>query len=205
MVQTSGYIGRQHYYEDERDQKIYGLQNPYQERPLARPVARAAVNFRTPIDWGPKVAAINPFGDLRVSLLFDWKAGRYETWDPLETYELRDNIQWKAEYFWDARFSKRVQLGKYNLVLFADIENLFNRKYLRSQGFENSSDKEYYFESLHLPMYEGEDYKAAGWVGGNDKPGDVKSDDKPYIDMPNRDFLRYLDERAIYFGLKIDF
>jgi len=205
MVQTSGYIGRQHYYEDERMQKIYGLQNPYQERPLARPVARAAVNFRTPIDWGPKVAAINPFGDLRVSLLFDWKAGRYDTWDPLETYELRDNIQWKAEYFWDARFSKRVQLGKYNLVLFADIENLFNRKYLRSQGFEDSADEEYYLKSLHLPMYEGEDYKAAGWVGGNDKPGDVKSDDKPYIDMPNRDFLRYLNERAIFFGIKIDF
>ena len=205
MVQTSGYVGRRVYYEDLREQRIYGLQNPYQERPLARPLLRANLNFRTPRDWGPTMAGIKPFGDIRWSTLFTWRAGRYMTWDPMETYELQDNLQWKGEYNFDARFSKRVGFGKYTLELFADISNLFNTKYPSTRGFADSDDSERYYKSLHLPMYEGEDYQAAGLVPGDDKPGDVKSEDKPYIDMPNREYLTYLNQRSVFFGLKIDF
>jgi len=207
MVTTSGYIGRRVYYEDSREQRIYGLQNPYQERPLVRPYLRANINIRTPRDWGPTMAGIKPFGDIRWSTLFTRKAGRYITWDPMETYELQDNLQWKSEYYFDARFSKRVGFGKYTLELFADINNLFNTKYPSTRGFADSDDSERYYKSLHLPMYGGEDYQAAGLVPGDDKPGDIggPGTDKEYIDMPNREFLTYLNQRSVFFGLKIDF
>jgi len=205
MVTTSGYIGRQHYYQDEREQAIYGLQNPYQERPLARPVLRANLNFRTPRDWGPAMAGIKPLGDIHLATLYTWKAGKYVTWDPLETYELQDNLQWKGSYNFDARFSKRMRFGKYSMQIFADIKNLFNTKYINERGFRNDTDRTNYYESLHLPMYEGEIYQAEGYIGGNDKPGDIKSDDKSYLNMPDREFLTYFNPRCIFFGLKVDF
>ena len=205
LVSTSGYIGREHYYEDPREQRIYGLQNPYQERPLARPVLRANILLKTPGKWGPAIGNIKPLGDIHVSSLFTRKAGRYETWDPLETFELEQNLQWKARYSFDLRLSKMIRTGKYTFTLFADVQNLFNLEYLDSRGFADAEDKQRYYESLHLPMYEGEQYKQQGYTPGNDKPGDVKSDDKPYIDMPNLEYLTYFGQRTIFFGFKFDF
>jgi len=212
MVQTSGYIGRRQYYEDIRQQALYGLQNPYQERPLARPVARANLNVRSPRNWGPTVAGINPLSQIQIGLLADWKAGRYETYDPLETYELNQNLQWKSNYNVDLRLSKRGQVGKYNISLFIDVNNVFNIKTLREQGFApDDLDRKYYLKSLHLPMYAGStpeeaaEYKNLGYIAGDDKAGDIKSDDKPYINMPNIDHLTFIDMRVIYWGLRIDF
>jgi len=101
--------------------------------------------------------------------------------------------------------------GKYSLEVFVDIRNLFNIKYIATQGFADATDREQYYKSLRLPMYGGtedatkEEYAAAGYVAGNDKVGDVKSKDKPYINMPNRGFLTYLNPRTFFFGLKFNF
>ena len=208
MVETSGYVGREHYYEDPREQAIEGLQNPKQERPLARPIARANLNFRTPVNWGPTVAGIKPLGDIHLSALYSWRAGSYQDWDPLNTYELVDNLQWKSSYNVDARFSKRMRFGKYSVQVFADVNNLFNIKTFNTRGFlGDTDDRTNYLESLHLPMYEGEDYQTQGYTPGNDKPGDFggPGTDKPYINMPNKDLLTFLNQRYVFFGLKIDF
>jgi outer membrane receptor protein involved in Fe transport len=200
MVTTSGYVGRKSYYQDARLQRIYGLQNPYQEVPLARPVVRANVLFRTPSDLGPMIAGIRPLSDIDLSVLFTWQSGRYETWDPLNTYLLKDNLHWKGNALFDAKLGKLISIGKFNLTIFADVKNLFNTKYIYTQGFKDSNDKKLYLQSLHLPMYSEQIYQDAGYEVGNDKAGDIKSDDKPYIDMPNRDFLTFLDVRSILFG-----
>lgn len=50
-----------------------------------------------------------------------------------------------------------------------------------------------------------EEYKAAGYVGGDDRPGELRSDEKPYINDPDQDFLKYLNQRYVTFGLKIEF
>ena len=205
MVNTEGYLGREEYYEDAREQRIEGLQNPYQERPLARPIARANIRLRSPRDFGPVVSGIKPLGDLSLSLLYSWRSGRYETWDPIETYELQNNLQWKASSYLDARFSKILRLGRYNLSFFLDINNLFDNKTLTRYGFETDDDEEEYFESLRLPMYTGEEYQEAGYIAGDDKPGDVKSEEKPYINMPNIGFLNFVNPRSIIFGLKFNF
>jgi len=212
MVSTEGFIGREHYYEDPREQAREGLQDPFQERPLARPLLRANLNFRTPGDFGPTVAGIKPIGDIHLSALYSWRAGSYYTWDPLN-FELDRNLQYKSSNNVDARFSKRMRFGKYSVQVFADVNNLFNIKNFATRGFLDSDDRENYFDSLPLPMYagrtpeEGEEYQNAGYVSGKDKPGDIggPGTDKPYIDMPNRDLFTFTNQRYVFFGLKVDF
>ena len=209
MVTSSGYIGRKVYYEDLRMQRLTGLQTPYPKKPLARPVFRANANIRTPLNWGPgpTVGGGKLLGDLQVSFLFTWKAGSYMTWDPLETYELINNLQWKGRKSMDMRVSKRVRFGKYSVQVFADINNPFNWKYLRSGGFADDTDSRRYYDSLQLPMYDDPKYIEAGCISGDDKPGDIggPGTDKPYIDMPNRTHLTYFDVRTFFIGFKVDF
>ncbi|HKJ69588.1 MAG TPA: carboxypeptidase regulatory-like domain-containing protein, partial [bacterium] len=84
-VSTSGYVGREHYYQDIREMRRYGEHNPYQERPLARPIARANVQIISPPQWGPRLMGRRLFANLGVSFLFYYRAGDYFTWDPLLT------------------------------------------------------------------------------------------------------------------------
>ena len=220
-VDTEGFVGREVYYEDPRMQLLYGLQNPYQERPLARPVAHGNIRVMSPSNWGPTVGNINPLGGVSVSLLMRYKAGRWETWDPLDE-KVQDNIQWKGETYFDMRLEKRTQIGGSSLVTFVDIDNVFNLQHVAQQGFGPGNDSRYYLSSLHLPMYDDDDMHNSGlpsvpesysgtpqqyWgeIEYNDKPGDIKSDDKPYIDMPNRDLFTYLYPRYVRFGLSFYF
>ncbi|MEJ2050015.1 MAG: TonB-dependent receptor [Calditrichota bacterium] len=205
IVDTHGYIGREHYYEDPREQRIEGLQNPYQEVPVARPYAHASLMFFTPEQFGPSIANFKPLANLRLNLLFHYKSGRFQTWDPLDTRELQDNLHWKSEYLFDLRFSKMTQVAGVNTELFLDINNVFNSENWSSQAFSSSDDERTYLESLHLPMYNDPAYEGMGYTGGNDKPGDLRSKDKPYINDPNLGYLMYLDPRSVLFGLRIMF
>jgi len=229
MVSTEGYTGREHYFQDARLQRIEGLQNPYQEIPLARPYARGNLTFTTP-NIGPSLAGQSLLGNIDLGLLCTWRAGRYDTWDPLDTEVLRQNLQWQSVWNIDARITKRFRFGGVSLLLFADINNLFDLKYLNSDGFEDGIDQEEYFKSLHLPMYKDDDYSEywvewdgekyvdvypKGYTGDvdisgrtavefNDQPGDVAAD-KSHIDMPNREFLWYQNARTIFVGVKFEF
>jgi len=207
MVQSSGNFGRQQYYEDPRMQILYGLYNPEQSRPLARPVFRANLNVRTPRNWGPgpTIGQAKIIGDIQIAFLYTWQAGSYSTWDPLVTGELLNNVQWKDSWNIDGRFNKRLQFGKYSVSIFADIQNILDHERLNTMGFSSDEDRRRYMESLHLEMYNGEEYKQAGFIGGNDRLGDIKSEDKPYIDMPNRTHFTFFNPRTIFWGIRVDF
>jgi len=204
-VSKSGYIGRQHYYEDIRKQRVEGLQNPYQETPLARPVARGNFRMTTPRNWGPKFGGINPLGGWTVSLLYTYRAGNYFTWDPLQTYELQNNLQWSAYQRIDAKITYNLHISQATLRLYADVNNLFNITNLTEMAFSDGNDRRAYLQSLRLPMYAGKKYQDQGYTSGSDKPGDLQSKDKPYINDPNRKFLYYLDQRYVTFGVRINF
>jgi len=204
-VITSGYIGREVYYQDPRKQEIAGLMDPYQERPIAHPILSANIQFAIPEDWGPSLAGIKPFGDFHLIFLYSWESGNWMTWDPLATHKLVNNLQWKNYSNLDARLNKEFTIGGSHISLFVDVVNLLDTKHLTDNGFSGSEDSRKYFYSLHLPMYKGEEYKQAGFVGGNDKPGDIKSDDKPYIDMPNIKVFSFDNLRNVFFGLRISF
>ena len=205
MVRTWGYFGKDHYYEDPRDQMRYGFQNPKQEKPLARPFARANVIFKTPVGWGPKLLGSSFFDQIQINFLFGWKAGDYVTWDPLETHVLVDNLQWRNQFSADMRIGKNIEARGLEVMYFLDMKNVFNLEYISMQGFADGDDWRSYLNSLHLPLYEGEAYTAAGFTGGDDRVGDVANDDKSYINMPNRGFLTYLNPRSLSLGLRINF
>jgi len=204
-VQTSGYIGRKEYYENPLDQMRYGLQNPYQERPLPRPIFRANLQLMTPRNWGPKLGGIRVLSGWNLSFLYTWRAGQYITWDPLNQ-KLKDNLQWKPYTMLDGRLSRRFSINDFDFTFYVDAHNILDTKRLNLDlASMDSNDKRAYLESLHLPMYDDPLYKNAGYTPGNDRLGDVKSDDKPYINMPNIDTFWYTDPRTVTFGLKVDF
>jgi hypothetical protein len=217
LVTTSGFIGRETYYEDPRRQEQEGLQNPNQERPLARPIARANITFWSPQDFGPTVAGVKPFSDLRLDVLYQWRAGRYESrgayqgWNPVGNVDDLDDLQWQGRTTVDLRLRKSVSYKRYDMNFYLDIANVFNMKYLEESGFASATDRNNYMRSLRLPRYNGdaaatkEEYAAKGYIAGDDKPGDVQSKDKPYINMPNRGFLTYLNPRTVALGIALNF
>jgi len=208
MIQTSGYIGRTAYYEDPNLQRTEGIENPQLNRPVARPSARANLRLMTPADFGPVFAGIHPIGSFSINLLWSWQSGRVQTYDPLETQELENNLRWKADYRLDVRISKRFRVAGMNFQLFADIQNALDSE-LWSTSAYYGDDSDRYLKSLHLEMYGDpkfkDDYASQGMVPGNDKPGDLRSDDKPYIDDPNMDHRMYNDLRHVILGITFDF
>ena len=205
MVQTSGYFGREVYYQDPRQQAVYGLRNPKQEKPLPRPAARANLQLMTPPEWGPTLLGMKPLSEWGANLLFTYKAGDYQTWEPVAPFKAVNNIQWKPAYNFDLRIDKRINIGRSNLTLFVDVYNVFDIEQLTGRGFQDAGDQRDYLNSLHLAIYSDPKYKAQGFTAGTDKPGDVRSKDKAYIDMPNIDFQAWNVPRSIVFGAKFDF
>jgi len=205
MVAVDGRLGRETYYQDRARQVREGLYNPYFETPLAQPYARANLSLHSPKKFGPSVLGQNVFGNINVTSILTWKKGDYESVADLKTQTIStedDIAQWRDEYNVDLRISKTVDLGTMSGLLYLDVHNLFNSKFLRDNGFASDADRRDYLRSLHLPEYAGDEYQSAGLTAGNDKIGDV---DKDYINMPNRAFLTYLDPRVIVMGLKFNF
>jgi outer membrane receptor protein involved in Fe transport len=206
MVNTEGQIGREFQFQDPRRQILEGKRDPQQFRPLPQPYARGNITLTTPAEWGPKLGKFPILGNWSFSLLGYYSAGDYLTWEPLPPYKLEDNLQWKDEWMFDARIQKRFNIGTFSFTLFADIVNLFDMKYLSGWGFFDEADYRDYMNSLHLPMYGEEKYQSdPRYVAGDDKVGDVWSEDKPYINMPNLDYMAWSVPRSITLGLRINF
>lgn len=209
-VTSTGYLGKQNHYKVIADELTSGFYDPEQTEPVPQPVWRAQATFKTPLDWGIFLGGYN------LSLLYSWRAGRYETWNPfpgqtgLVQYQVQNNIQWESEKNLDLSLSKNISVAGTALTLFMDIHNVFDWQELSSQAFDGDRDK--YIRSLHLEMFGEELYASAG-IGNAPADGeepdrlgvDLRSDEKPYINDPNRDFLMYLDPRYVQFGVRFSF
>ena len=197
MVITSGYIGRRHYYEDPIQNRLYGLQNPYQQRPRARPSIRTNLMLMTPSEWGPKAGGFYPFEKFRLSLFYQWRAGSWLTYNPNNVPGIEENVQWRPYSSWNMRLTKDFTAGGASFAFFMDVTNLFNQKYFNgTAGFDGSTDRENYMESLHLPSSQAYDNPV-----GDDKMGDIKG----HMDLPNIESAAYMPPRDIFFGLKVSF
>jgi len=207
MVTTNGLIGREANYQDVRVNIREGKRNPQQEKPLPLPFARGFVQVRTPFKFGPQIGGIYPLEQIAVSMVGHYFAGDYLTWDPLYPFPREENnLQWKHNWDFDMRIMKTLRIGKYEFEVFADIVNVFDIKRLNGDGFMDEADRRDYLNSLHLPMYgEGAYKNDPTFTAGDDKVGDVWSEDKPYINMPNVDFLAWNAPRSITIGLQFNF
>jgi outer membrane receptor protein involved in Fe transport len=213
LVYNSGQLGREVQFQDPRRQAIEGIRNPIQEKPLAQPYANANINIMTPAGWGPTIADY-PFLDLlSVNFLITWATGNYLTWDPLPPFTEENNLQWSDRWNVDMRVSKSFDISTFEFDLFVDVVNVFDLQYLNGIegeeegifGFNDEADWRDYMNSLHLPIYSDPKYAGRGFTAGNDQVGDVRSDDKPYINMPNIDFIAWNPPRSVILGLRVGF
>jgi len=223
-VVTSGYFGLREYNEDPQNQRDYIKTNPILTRTHPRPYARANIDIHSPADFGTELLGIHPLGNWNLNLLFDWKTGRYETFNPQNLPGVIDDVQWKDWYNFGIRLSKQLDFENFYLNFYMDIENLFNYKYMSEAGFANLYDRNSYLESLNFSWETGEE-KGDDRVGDyrpvdvpydplesnphNDpeinKRNDKRKDNKSYIDMPNIKSLTFLNPRRFKFGIKIGF
>ncbi|MBN2571014.1 MAG: TonB-dependent receptor, partial [Ignavibacteriales bacterium] len=220
-VSTSGRFGFATFNENKADQRRYELEYRahYQSKPIPRPYARANIYIFSPREFGPKLGPIFPFGDINLSIVGNWRAGYYSTYVgggsmPGVLY----NVQWKDYLNFDLRLSKNfaLDLGSFDLSieLFMDVNNVLNQKYMTEYGFTHANDYNDYMKSLRLPKDAFVDFvngtptwtndpDGGPYIYGDDQPGDYRSDEKPYIDMPNQDWLTFLNLRQIYWGLRM--
>jgi hypothetical protein len=206
-VTTSGRIGRSHYYQDPVRNQAEGLATAEQDRPLPQPVLRAQLGLKTPLDWGTFLGGYN------LSFLYSWRAGWYMSWDPLnkQTYQMQNNIQWQDDRNIDMSISKNISIGGTIITLFMDVHNVLDWKTMSTQGFSNSLDQDAYLRSLHLEMYKEEPWLSEpGYTppAEGEKPdqiGELRSDEKPYINNPDKEYLMYLNPRYFQFGIRFTF
>jgi len=208
-VETSGQIGRDAYYEDLVLNQTEGRVMPEEEDPLPRPVFRAQVTLKSPQDWGIFLGGYN------LSFLYSWRAGYYDTYmgdyGEESRNELRNNIRWQDERNVDISLRKSFVVGGAPITLFFDVHNVFDWGTLSSQGFSDGFDRNDYIRSLHLEAFnEGlwlDDPYRNGPAEGEepDHIGDLRSEEKPYIDNPGREYLWYLNPRYVQFGIRFSF
>lgn len=156
----------------------------------------------------------NFFRNISVGFLYNHKGGDYFSYDPYASDPFSpddanyiNNLKWEDEGYWDLRLSKSFNSGKLSFSFFADVNNVFDARYLNYdlcfKTDSASTDKLDYLRSLHLPMYRDERYASDNLlIGGNDRVGEV---DKDYIDKPALGYLYYTNPRFLRMGLRVDF
>ncbi|MFA3781810.1 carboxypeptidase-like regulatory domain-containing protein [Melioribacteraceae bacterium 4301-Me] len=193
-VTTAGNFGFDTYYENPAEQKRYELTTTsyYQERPVPRPYARMSVDIFTPPDFGPKLGGIDILGNWRLNIVGSWRSGYYFSWANGGSIPgVVNNVQWNDYWNFDLRLSKSFRFGIVDLELFADVNNVFNYKYMSQGGFVDANDYLAYMRSLHLPKSAFDNYprNPDGSVNigysnttdpsyyefGNDRPGDYRT------------------------------
>lgn len=227
-VVTSGYFDITQYYEDINKQREYLLLNQQQNKPVPQPYARINVEFETPEKFGPEAFGMNPLGGWSLSILANWRAGAHATYNPNNIPGISNNVQWVDYWGFDMRLSKNFnpfgEMLKMNMVLYLDITNVFNLKYLNFAGFVDNYDYQDYLASLRF-SWESGDQKGNDKIGDY-RPANVKYDplqpnpdndptikkandkrikNKSYINMPNNESVTFLNPRHYSLGIRINF
>jgi len=223
-VRTEGLFGFTQYYENPSEMRNYLRLAPYQDRRNPLPYARANVNIRTPRDFGPEFMGSNVFGGWNISILANWRAGNYETYNPYSIPGVVDNVRWRDFYNVDMRLARDFEVANFDFRFFIDIQNVFNFKHMSMSGFADQFDYEDYLSSLRLPWRD-------GVFQGNDRLGDYRPDNvdydplepnpdndpeiaarnqeridnRSYIDNPSIRSLTFLNPRSITFGFRFNF
>jgi outer membrane receptor protein involved in Fe transport len=204
MSTNSGDIGRGIYYQEaERNvREGYLDYDASYSKPTPQPYARASIEFLTPRDLG------DLWGDWHLTFLPSWSSGSYYSYSPtgVATPEFANNIHWPDNWNVNFRLTKYLSYFGFDWSFYLEANNAFNFKNFNPStyyGFSDSYDRDYYLRSLHLPLYSGATYQAAGLTAGNDKVGEMRSDAKPYINDPNLLHSLWGMTRQVTFGIQI--
>ncbi len=208
IYQSSGYTGRKLISENPTTNAAESaFYNDDPSRPHPIPSINANVNLRTPNSWGYYGGGWN------FSFLPMWQLGHIFDYNPRNVSGVIKEFSWPDYWMFNMKISKTFDLPLVKATVYVDINNLFNRKvFLYNDAFSDGvggTDFNNYMKSLHLPQYNDSYYDpirtATDYQTGNDKIGDLRSADKPYINDPNNDIFTYGNPRQIWFGIRFDF
>lgn len=223
MLKKEGLTGRELITDVTINNDQEGLYAAQESRTLPQPKVNANLTLRSRAQWGPQLFGTYPLANWTVTLFAEWQAGRYFTWNPLNELHVSNNLRWPAYYMVDLKLDKQIKLGPVTASFYCDISNLFNIKvnlmqygwcFQRQEGtntFTNWEDFWKYMASLRLPLYKSAKYDALRqqypglFIAGEDKVGDLRSKDKPYINDPNLPFWIYGNPRDIWVGVRFSF
>jgi hypothetical protein len=192
-VRSQGNFGWGAQYENDVTQADYELTatDHYQIKPVAEPFASANLEYVAPKSMGP-------LADFRVTLNGGWRAGRHFTWvgpSGATIPGVNNNIQMRDFFFLNARLSKNFNLGGSRVMVFADVQNLLNLKYMYFSPYNpsggpfesipTSTDWDNYMTSLHMPTEfwndVSEDEMTYNNITGDDRPGTYRERDVAFI------------------------
>jgi len=215
VIDKNGYTGRETAYEDSvRNAQAGALYAGEENSPTLIPRFSANVSIHTPKKWGPQLFGIDWLGGWMISVLPEWRRGDLFTHNPADIRNLTDNLRWPDYTMVDLKMAKTVSFGDANLNFYVDVGNVFNLKLSQLDegwAFRTDLDRDNYFNSLHLSIYDSPEYdllreKYPGmFIPGDDKVGELRSDKKPYINDPDNTMFLYTHPRDIWFGMKISF
>lgn len=197
QVKSLGQYGKSQIYENPSDQRDYDndTRELYQSKPIPQPYARANLTVSSPDKFGPRILAFYPLGSWYANTIFFWREGYYAY--AHEIYPgVSSNSPVLLQYNDYSNISMRIhrdlKLGKVNLGIFAELNNLLNTKRLSMAGFYNADDQLAYYQSLHLP-----ESSAYQNIVGNDLIGDFRDDDIEFQPIVQVSFLEGLGEADI--------
>ena len=209
QVKSSGLFGKSKLFENPSEQREYDTNTKalYQSKPIPQPFARANLTISSPSDFGPKLGNFYPLGGWSTNTLLFWREG-YFTYAHNVYPGVSSNSPILLQYNNYSNISMKIhrdlKIGKVNVGIFAEINNLFNTKRLSLAGFYNADDQLAYFQSLHLP-----ESSAYQNIIGSDRIGEFRDDGvefQPILQVSFLDGLGESDirEEAIYFESSTD-
>jgi len=142
--------------------------------------------------------SMGPLADFRVTLNGGWRAGRHFTWvgpGGATIPGVNNNIQMTDFFFLNARLSKNFNIAGNRVMVFADVSNLLNLKYMYFspynpmggpfEGSVGGSDWDNYMTSLHMPDEFWEDIEDTEMtynnIEGDDRPGTYRERDVDFV------------------------
>jgi outer membrane receptor protein involved in Fe transport len=166
QVSTTGHFGSAQKFDTKLDQKSYDdeTKNLYQDRPIAQPFARVNLGLNSPMDFGPTIFSYPILGGFGLNVVMDWQAGSWTTWTESSNSVTAYNVQTVDYFNTYLRLDKAIDIGKFKIQLFVDINNVFNTLRLWNTGDQN------YLRSLHLPKS-----KEYNNIVGDDKVGEYRT------------------------------
>lgn len=210
-VESEGRYGTNDFYEDPT--RPPELENREVSQADVRPIIKFNFNFNTPQQFGPNLGGFFfPLGGINLDLLYRWKRGEQFTWNPDQFPLVENNVRWRPYQRWDLRFRKPLfTRDNVNATFYIDIFNVFNNKNMTPRFGDDgtnfawdthkwwNSEYEDYMRSLDMEV------QRDGSIKGDDRPGDYRTSDKDYIDMPAFTPWTFLEKRDIYFGVDFTF
>lgn len=211
VIDKNGNTGRETAYEDlirnSQDDAFYAAD---ENQPVIRPRIAANISLHSPRQWGV-------LGGFMLSVLPTYERGDVFTFNPASIRNLENNLRWPDYFMLNAKLSKSFNLPVGSTTFYVDVNNLLNRKvnwmsqlWAFREG-AGGTDYNNYLASLHLPIYDSPEYdqirelNAGKYIAGNDKVGDLRSAEKPYINDPDNPLFLYGQPRDIWFGVRFDF